>query len=80
MSSSALTECLAARQLVALAKSMEHTFKKEPIPVNLLLLPVSPVHEPTIKILPTEDADANTVKVPLIHVKSANFYSGGLRS
>ena len=63
MLSSALTECLAARQLVDLAKSMEHPFKKEPIPFNLLLLlPVSPVHVPRIKILPTEHADANTVK------------------
>lgn len=70
MLSSALTERIAARQLVDLAKSTEHTFKKEPIPLDLLLLlPVSPVHVPRIKILPTEDADANTVKVPLIHQK-----------
>ena len=79
MLSSALTERIAARQLVDLAKSMEHTFKKEPIPFNLLLLlPVSPVHVPRIKVLPMEDADANTVKVLLIHVKCATFYNGGV--
>ena len=83
MLSSALTERIAARQLVDLAKSTEHTSKKEPIPFNLLLLlllPVSPVHVPRIKILPTEDADANTLKVPLIHVKSATFEILGLKS